>query len=211
MGRSVTGGFIMAKLTAPLMSLGATGTIGKSLTFSSWKGINTARQRVSPSNPNTTAQAAQRSLFADAVQFWRSFLIELQGKEGWNRDASNSGKPQSGFNAFCSSATKIGAEDSEASLVGGIDNTLADTLSFFMKNLDDGATGDETGDFTLTVGTEITQMLSSYTASIVAGTLPFDVSADFSAGDVIYCQVTKTAGSIDGAKRSGIMKITLTS
>ena len=46
----------MAKLTAPLMSFGARGKLGGSLVYSAWKGVNTARQLVTPANPNTTAQ-----------------------------------------------------------------------------------------------------------------------------------------------------------
>lgn len=53
----------MATVSAPLLSFGARGAIGKSVVFSSWKGINVARQYVIPSNPRTVAQQAQRDLF----------------------------------------------------------------------------------------------------------------------------------------------------
>lgn len=57
----------MAKLKAPLLSLGAQGAIGKSLVFFGWKGIDAVREYVVPSNPKTTAQTTQRGYLSDAV------------------------------------------------------------------------------------------------------------------------------------------------
>ena len=57
----------MAKLKAPLLSMGATGQLGKTLVFFPWKGINAAREYVVPANPNTTLQQTQRGYFSDGV------------------------------------------------------------------------------------------------------------------------------------------------
>lgn len=57
----------MAKLKAPLLSLGASGAIGKSLVYFPWKGLDCAREFVVPSNPKTTAQTTQRGYLSDAV------------------------------------------------------------------------------------------------------------------------------------------------
>lgn len=54
----------MAKLTGPLLSFGAKGQIGKSMVTSKWRGIAYARQYVTPANPRTTAQQANRTRFA---------------------------------------------------------------------------------------------------------------------------------------------------
>lgn len=54
----------MAKTTAPLLSMGASGTIGKTLVHASWKGRKYARQHVVPANPNTSAQQAVRGVFS---------------------------------------------------------------------------------------------------------------------------------------------------
>jgi hypothetical protein len=53
----------MATVTSPLLSISARGQIGKSVVFSNWKGIKTAKQYVIPANPQTTKQVAQRDLF----------------------------------------------------------------------------------------------------------------------------------------------------
>lgn len=57
----------MAKLKAPLFSLGATGQLGKALVFFPWKGLNLVREHVVPANPKTTAQTTQRGYMTDAV------------------------------------------------------------------------------------------------------------------------------------------------
>lgn len=58
----------MAKLKAPLMSLGATGALGKSLVFFGWKGLDVVREYVVPSNPQTSGQTTQRGYLTNAVE-----------------------------------------------------------------------------------------------------------------------------------------------
>jgi len=61
----------MAKTTAPLLSLGASGTIAKTMTFGSWKGVGYVRQRVVPANPKTAAQSETRNVFREASNSFR--------------------------------------------------------------------------------------------------------------------------------------------
>jgi len=51
----------VAKLKAPLLSLGASGAIGKSMVFFNWKGLDVVREYVVPANPKTTPQTTQRN------------------------------------------------------------------------------------------------------------------------------------------------------
>lgn len=51
----------MAKVTGPLMSLDASGGFGSTLVFGKWKGRNTVRQLVTPSNPQTQIQQDARN------------------------------------------------------------------------------------------------------------------------------------------------------
>ena len=94
----------MAKTQAPLLSLGARGQIAKTIVASTWKGIKTMRQYVVPANPRTTAQVAHRTLFGKIVALWKSFITATVDISAWNRLALQSGKPQSGFNAFTAAA-----------------------------------------------------------------------------------------------------------
>ncbi len=57
----------MAKLKAPLLSLGASGQIAKTLVYFPWKGINAVREYVIPSNPKTAPQLTQRSYVTTMV------------------------------------------------------------------------------------------------------------------------------------------------
>lgn len=57
----------MAKLKAPLMSLGASGALGEALVFFPWKGLNVVREYVTPSNPKTIGQTTQRGYLSNAV------------------------------------------------------------------------------------------------------------------------------------------------
>ena len=57
----------MAKLKAPLLSLGASGAIGKTIVYANWKGLDIAREWVRPTNPNTTPQQTQRGYLKACV------------------------------------------------------------------------------------------------------------------------------------------------
>lgn len=60
----------MSKLTGPLFSLRAAGTIGETLTYASWKGVQYVRTRVMPNNPNTANQQEVRGAFRTLNQWW---------------------------------------------------------------------------------------------------------------------------------------------
>jgi len=53
----------MAKTTAPLLSFGASGQVGKSIVASKWKGRPYMRRHVIPANPQSTGQTSTRDMF----------------------------------------------------------------------------------------------------------------------------------------------------
>ena len=61
----------MAKVTAPLLSFGASGTIAKVQTYASWRGVPYARRHVIPANPKTTAQVLTRDIFTGLTVRWK--------------------------------------------------------------------------------------------------------------------------------------------
>lgn len=91
----------MAKLKAPLLSLGASGAIGKSLVFFPWKGIDAVREYVVPANPRTAGQIAQRGYLEDAVDAWHDAPFTASDLTAWNRLAGIAAKIMSGFNRMC--------------------------------------------------------------------------------------------------------------
>jgi hypothetical protein len=54
----------MARVTGPLFSFDAGGTLGKAVVFSRWRGRNYVRRHAIPSNPRTALQMGYRALFA---------------------------------------------------------------------------------------------------------------------------------------------------
>lgn len=89
----------MAKLTAPLLSLGASGTIADTLTIGSWRGVPYARQRVIPSNPKTAAQTQTRGTFAWLNAVWKA--MPALALAPWSAGAR--GKPLTDRNLFIKS------------------------------------------------------------------------------------------------------------
>ncbi|GAH99720.1 unnamed protein product [marine sediment metagenome] len=90
----------MAKLKAPLLSLGASGAIGKSLVYFPWKGLDVVREYVIPSNPRSSKQVTQRNLLADAVAEFHATGYDEDDMTAWALFASTFATPRTGFNAM---------------------------------------------------------------------------------------------------------------
>ncbi len=88
----------MARVSSPLMSLDASGTYGKALTFSKWKGRNYVRERVTPSNPKTASQTGVRAAMKFLAKAWAAFTVA--NKATWNAAAAT--RSISPFNAYVS-------------------------------------------------------------------------------------------------------------
>ena len=54
----------MATVTAPLLSFGARGQVGKAMVYSVWKGQPYVRQHVVGANPQSTEQSKTRNAFS---------------------------------------------------------------------------------------------------------------------------------------------------
>ena len=68
----------MVKVNAPMMSLDASGSLGKALVFSKWKGRNYVRTLVRPSNPKSVLQVAIRSMMKFLAQAWKDMTAPEQ-------------------------------------------------------------------------------------------------------------------------------------
>lgn len=93
----------MAKLTGPLLSFGARGSIGKTLVASKWRGVPYARQHVVPANPQTTAQQAVRTLFAYLREMWKLAPSEI----ALTWDSFAQGRPFTGMNKFIGENVRV--------------------------------------------------------------------------------------------------------
>ena len=86
----------MAKVKSPLLSIGAQGSVGKSVVFASWRGVPYVRQHVNPSNPNTQAQQAVRGTFAQLDEQYKR--LGPLAREPWTAEAKR--RPLTDRNAF---------------------------------------------------------------------------------------------------------------
>lgn len=86
----------MARVKGPLFSMDARGSIGKTLVFSIWKGINYVRRHSIPSNPKSAAQVSFRSMMTFLSQIWDG--LSAANKATWDTRADSLGI--SAFNAF---------------------------------------------------------------------------------------------------------------
>jgi len=93
----------MAKVKSPLFSMSASGQLGKSLVYMSWKGIDDVRTYVIPANPRSAGQVTQRGYFSAAVALWHATAFNAVDKVAFNTWSAQAAKPRSGFNQFVDS------------------------------------------------------------------------------------------------------------
>lgn len=93
----------MVKLTAPMMSLAASGTLAKAIVFSTWKGRAYARTRVIPANPRSGLQVGMRAGITIAPTLW-NLALSAADRAAWN--AAVGAEAISGFNLFCRAGQK---------------------------------------------------------------------------------------------------------
>lgn len=86
----------MAKVTAPLLSFGATGQVAKSQVYSTWKGRPYVRRHVVPSNPQTAEQDLTRNAFSWLQQVYKFAPANIT--DAW--EAYIAGRVMTGRNAF---------------------------------------------------------------------------------------------------------------
>jgi hypothetical protein len=124
----------MAKVTGPLFSLDASGGFGGSLVFGKWKGRNTVRQLVIPSNPQSQIQQDARNEIrvVGTSQHWANYTTE-KGDSRLNTDKealialAPAGQAWNGF----LSKSMIGA--------GGLNYTAASAAWTALTSLEKGA------------------------------------------------------------------------
>ena len=87
----------MTRVTGPLFSLTASGTIGDVITYSNWKGLPYVRTRVIPANPQTDNQVSARNTLTGGVSAYRDDAsVPGASRSSWDFYASGTG--MSGFN-----------------------------------------------------------------------------------------------------------------
>lgn len=76
----------MARVTGPLFSMSASGSIGKALTYGKWKGREWCREWFTPENPKTAKQVNVRKALALLIANWQGELQDT--KDTWDAYAA---------------------------------------------------------------------------------------------------------------------------
>ena len=165
----------MAKISAPFLSLGARGTVGKTLVAAVWKGQKYMRQHVVPSNPKSDLQVAHRALFSLCVTFWRTRFASGALLTGWNRAAALLGSPLSGFNLFVREGLKyLAAAPTTASMVANVFSGAA-SCTCTLIDLTGAGAAPVAGTYTLYYGDTPDALLTHETIANMVYSLPFAV------------------------------------
>lgn len=90
----------MAIVKAPLLSLGASNQLGRSIVYRGRHRQNLAGAYARPSDPRSSLQLAQRSRVTNAVDFWKTEDINDATRASWYRLAKYYRRPWSAYQAF---------------------------------------------------------------------------------------------------------------
>lgn len=192
----------MAKVTAPLFSLSASGQIAKTLVYMTWKGIDDVRQYVIPANPNTAGQQAQRGYLHNAVDAWHVDGYTLADVAAWNLYALASKVAASGFNMFTRFyvLAKV-AVHTWVKLINCLITPIAATTATVVISV----ASDQTG--ILYLGTSKTSMLTQFTGVFSVNKYTFSLTG-LVASTKYYFYIKNTLASEDA--RTGIYSFTTT-
>jgi hypothetical protein len=105
----------MAKVTAPLLGFGASGTIAKTAVYAKWRGVSYARRWTRPANPQSTEQTITRETFAKLREVWKR--LGADSLAPWNAFAK--GRPFTGMNAFVGENMRLIRGEADLALMLG--------------------------------------------------------------------------------------------
>ena len=189
----------MAKLKAPLLSLGAAGAIGKALVFFPWKGIDAVREYVVPSNLKSTAQQPQRGFgnfvgSVAAIHVAQALAAHPLGSLDLTSQsllASTLRTPMTWFNMICRTWLKQRVAGLRGVVWHGAVVTEANTTLTVSSDVTcDGA--NEVTEATLYWGPSKTNMPNSMAMIVDGDNWTHAVIVDLTNGTKYYCQIRPT-------------------
>jgi len=184
----------MAKLVAPLFSLGARGKLGDALVFFPWKGLHAVRTYVVPANPNSAGQQTQRGYLTAAVTDWHGIGLDADDVTAWDRHAATRPSSMSGFNSFVKDHVdlQVGGDTPNMGFDGQLTDDLDDTFS---ASIEEGGSATAVN---MVWGTSPTALINSEAGSETANVWDF-TPTDNVAGQTIYARFEiSDAGGIIG-------------
>jgi len=187
----------VAKLKAPLLSLGASGALGKTLVYFPWKGIDAVREYVVPANPKTAPQVTQRGYLTAAVaaihaaQALAVAPLNAVDISAYAKLGSTFPTPRTWFNTICKEWIDQYVATLEGAVYRGGAITPGSTqLSVALLVTDAGANAITAGDYYY--GTSPTALFNTFTAVVASDDLS-TVITGLTAGVKYYLQFRPSA------------------
>ena len=200
----------MAVVTAPLLSFGARGQLGKAIVHFGWKGLSVVRTYVVPANPQTSGQTTQRGHLTDAVALVHD--AQAQGANSFGAAdvtayallASVFKAAQTWFNEVC----RQFVTQRVASLFGvvyrnGAVEVAAGQLTLTLNWSKDADSANNVTAGNVWYGTSKTSMVTSLAATVAAGVITRTITG-LTAGTKYYMQFRATEHADFLGTRSGI-------
>lgn len=204
----------MAKLKAPLLSLGASGSIAKTLTFFNWKGLNVVREWVKPANPDTALQQTQRAYLTAAVamvhtaQARATFMLNSDDQIAYSLLAAAKGKVMTWFNQACKLWLDVKRATKVPIIYSAGTTTDPTTTSIDLVMHINEETGSQLAAGKFYFGSSRTNLINAKVAGVGAGShvqlIGEDCSAFLTAGNKYFWQFRPDAGDPCVGADSGI-------
>lgn len=96
----------MAKITGPLFSNAAAGSIGQAIIFQNFHGLPTARHYFKPKNTMDVGREVQRARYGLLIPFWNEIKKYPVDVKAWEDRGKLLGVKGTGYNAFMSAYLK---------------------------------------------------------------------------------------------------------
>lgn len=210
----------MAKLKAPLLSLGAAGAIGRTLVFFPWKGIDCVREYVIPSNPKTAPQTTQRGYLTAAVsaihaaQAQAANPLDEEDQIANSALASAKGLIMTWFNQITKLwiDVKVAGKSPIVYSNGNIVDTLTTNIIIGLEIWEE--TPDDLNNGKFYFGTSKTNLIHKEIGTLISGQSininGVDLSAFLTAGNKYYVQMRPDSGDPCEGADSGIYSFVAT-
>lgn len=208
----------MAKLKAPLMSLGASGKLGNALVFFGWKGLDVVREYVIPTNPKSPNQKIQRDYLKDAVakihaaQGRATNPLRTEDQTAYALLGSTRPTPRTWFNTIVKLWIDCEVLDDDPVVYSCFHITGASRIAVTGIGFLNEQASEDLGTGKFYMGLTKTNLIHAYDASIAPGatiTLPEnDISGWASVGDKVFVQFRPDSGDDCEGADSGIYHFT---
>lgn len=188
------------KLLAPLLSIAASGTIARAITFVASRSCTVAKKLRSHTDRKSVPQLETRSRFSDAKSAWSAYVTGSAVRADWQRLNTYKIKKHTGYNAFLSEAIKASASDSALSFASSGNYIAGNKWRWKMFDVPSGAAGSEAGDFEIWTGASPAALTLFETQTISAGII--QTSSLPAAGTSKFVTIRK-----DGNYRAGLSAV----